>query len=695
MQRKEKAFPLEGTGRGVYMIDRLTVDRILDAANIVDVVSDFVTLKRAGVNLKGLCPFHDDTTPSFMVSPAKNLCKCFACGEGGSPVHFIMKHEQLSYPDALRYLAKKYGIEIQEKELTKEELESRNDRDSMFIVNEWARDWFQNELNNTPDGKAIGLAYFRGRGFRDDILKKFQVGYSPNSREHTLAADALKAGYQEKFLTNTPNEKDTKLSIGTGLCLKNEQDGKLRDRFRGRVMWPIFTMSGRVAGFGGRVLDAATKGVNVKYMNSPESLVYSKRRELFGLFQAKEAIRKQDLCYLVEGYTDVMAMHQQGVENVVASSGTALTNEQIHLIHRMTNNITVIFDGDEAGIHASERGIDMLLADGMNVKLLLLPDGDDPDSFARKHNATEFQQYLKENQVDFVDYKTSHLMESAKDDPNKLGQLIHNVSESIAVIPDEITRVLYIRQASQKLHMEERLIADAVMKQIQKNREEKQKEKLREERRNLPQNPDAGQEKTDPSQQKVPINTEIKIPDTTKENSREYTLMQMLVRHGEKFMCQMKDDEGNDVPLTVIEYIFYSLADDDIKLSNPLHEYMLTEGVKHVKEEGFKADSFFVNHPDININKLAANLCMDNVPLSKLHAEMPADERLDEIIPNLMASLKLSIVQSKLKEIIEMTKKTEIKNDKDKLRALMTEFNEKTKLAKELAKECGERVILK
>ena len=677
------------------MIDRLTVDKILDAANIVDVVSDFVTLKRAGVNLKGLCPFHDDNTPSFVVSPAKNLCKCFACGEGGSPVHFIMKHEQLSYPDALRYLAKKYGIEIQEKELSTEELESRNDRDSMFIVNEWARDWFQNELNNTPDGKAIGLTYFRGRGFRDDILKRFQVGYSPNNREHTLAEDALKAGYQEKYLTNTPNEKDTKLSIGTGLCLKNEQDGKLRDRFRGRVIWPIFTMSGRVAGFGGRVLDAATKGVNVKYMNSPESLVYSKRRELFGLFQAKEAIRKQDLCYLVEGYTDVMAMHQMGVENVVASSGTALTNEQIRLIHRMTNNITVIFDGDEAGIHASERGIDMLLAEGMNVKLLLLPDGDDPDSFARKHNAAEYQQYLKDNQVDFVNYKTSHLMESAKDDPTKLGLLIHNVSESIAVIPDEITRVLYIRQAAQTLHMEERLITEAVQKQILKLREEKRKEQEREDRRKVPVNPEAGPDKVDPTQQDVPVQTEVNVPTIAKGNPREYTLMQMLVRHGEKFMCQMKDEEGNDIPLTVIEFIHYSLADDEIKLSDPLYERILSEGLEHIKDEGFKAERFFINHPDADINKLATTLCLNNVPLSKLHAEMPADERLDEIVPNLMASLKLSIVQRELKEIIDKTKKPEVKKNKEEMHALMKLFSEKTKLAKELAKNCGERVILK
>ena len=464
------------------MIDRLTVDRILDTANIVDVVSDFVTLKRSGANLKGLCPFHDDRTPSFMVSPAKNICKCFACGVGGRPVDFIMKHEQLSYYDALRYLAKKYGIEIQERELTDEEKQSQTDRDSMFILNDWAKDWFQNQLNNSPMGRAVGMAYFHNRGFRDDIIARFQLGFCPDQPNQSLAQDALKAGYQEKYLTNTINQKDPRLSLGTGLCLKND-NGTLRDRFRGRVIWPIFTVSGRVAGFGGRVLDSATKGVNVKYLNSPESIIYSKRKELFGLYQAKEAIRKRDLCYLVEGYTDVMAMHQHGVENVVASSGTALTTEQIRLIHRMTNNITVIYDGDEAGIHASERGIDMLLAEGMNVKLLLLPDGDDPDSFARKHTATEYQQYLSKHQTDFIQYKTAHLMQTAKDDPNLMGKLVHSIAASIAAIPDEITQVAYTRQASQILQMEERLIANAVLKQRRAIEEEKRRDSEREARR--------------------------------------------------------------------------------------------------------------------------------------------------------------------------------------------------------------------
>ena len=521
------------------MIDRITVDKILDAANIVDVVSDFVALKRAGSNLKGLCPFHDDRTPSFMVSPARNYCKCFACGEGGSPVGFIMKHEQLSYPDALRYLAKKYGIKIEEKELTPEEIQSRGDRESMFILNEWARDWFKKQLWETQDGKAIGLAYFRNRGFRDDILEKFQVGYCPNSKKISLSDEALKAGYQERYLVNNQNEMEPRLSIGTGLSLKRE-DGSLRDRFFGRVMWPIFTASGRVAGFGGRVLDAATKGVAIKYQNSPESIIYSKRKELFGLFQARQAIRKADLCYLVEGYTDVMAMHQQGIENVVSSSGTALTTDQIHLIHRITNNITVIFDGDDAGIHASERGIDMLLSEGMNVKLLLLPDGEDPDSFARKHSATEYQQYLQENQVDFITYKASHALGNKKDEPDAEERLIHSVAESIALIPDEIKRTIYIRHAAQQLQMPERLITATVNAQRKK---------------------EPTQASTPSSQgQENGQETAKKTFPTTNGTASETPIAQMIIRHGEKVMCYIEDEKGKEVPLTVAEYISLSLS---------------------------------------------------------------------------------------------------------------------------------------
>ena len=627
------------------MIDRITVDKILDAANIVDVVSDFVTLKRAGANLKGLCPFHDDRTPSFMVSPARNYCKCFACGEGGSPVGFIMKHEQLSYPDALRYLAKKYGIKIEEKELSQEEIQSRGDRESMFILNEWARDWFKKQLWETQDGRAIGLAYFRGRGFRDDILEKFQVGYSPNSKEQTLSAAALKEGYQERYLVNNQNEMEPRLSIGTGLSLKRE-DGKLRDRFFGRVIWPIFTASGRVAGFGGRVLDAATKGVSVKYMNSPESIIYSKRKELFGFFQARQAIRKADLCYLVE------------------------------------ENITVIFDGDDAGIHASERGIDMLLAEGMNVKLLLLPDGDDPDSFARKHSATEYQQYLKDNQVDFITYKASHAGDAKKDNPDAEERLIHNVAESIAIIPDEIKRTLYIRYASLQLNMPERLIERAVNAQRDKNQANTQEEKE---------------------------NTKVSPLAQGGIKGIEASIAQMIIRHGEKVMCYIEDNKGKEIPLTVAEYISLSLKDDDIQLQTPVYCHILDEAVELSHTPNFRAEQYFISHPEEDIRNLALELGPDIVALSKLFempsltmpptgeepAEATSDERLDEIVPSLIASYKLSIVQKSLQDIIEQMKRPEVKENKETYRKLMNEFNEKSKLTKELAKICGDRVVLK
>lgn len=670
------------------MIDRITVDKILDAANIVDVVSDFVTLKRAGSNLKGLCPFHDDRTPSFMVSPARNYCKCFACGEGGSPVGFIMKHEQLSYPDALRYLAKKYGIKIEEKELTQEEIQSRGDRESMFILNEWARDWFKKQLWETQDGKAIGLAYFRNRGFRDDILEKFQVGYCPNSKKVSLSGDALKEGYQERYLVNNQNEMEPRLSVGTGLSLKRE-DGSLRDRFFGRVMWPIFTVSGRVAGFGGRVLDAATKGVAIKYQNSPESIIYSKRKELFGLFQARQAIRKADLCYLVEGYTDVMAMHQQGIENVVSSSGTALTAEQIHLIHRITNNITVIFDGDSAGIKASERGIDMLLSQGMNVKLLLLPDGEDPDSFAQKHNATEYQQYLQENQVDFITFKASHALDGKKDEPDAEERLIHNVAESIAIIPDEIKRTIYIRHAAKQLNMPERLITAAV--NAQRRKEQPQ----------ASSNPQQAAEKGQATLGKTftpTIGTVSEVP-----------IVQMIIRHGEKVMCYIEDNNGKEVPLTVAEYISLSLKDDDIQLQTPIYRQILEEAVEHSHTPSFHAEQYFISHPEEDVRNLALELGPDIVELSKLFEtpnttalpaqeetmEAASEERLEEVVPNLIASYKLSVVQKSLQNIIEQMKRPEAKEDKENYRQLLKEFNEKSKLVKELAKMCGARVVLK
>ena len=709
------------------MIDRLTVDRILDTANIVDVVSDFVTLKRSGANLKGLCPFHDDRTPSFMVSPAKNICKCFACGVGGRPVDFIMKHEQLSYYDALRYLAKKYGIEIQERELTDEEKQSQTDRDSMFILNDWAKDWFQNQLNNSPMGRAVGMAYFHNRGFRDDIIARFQLGFCPDQPNQSMAQDALKAGYQEKYLTNTINQKDPRLSLGTGLCLKND-NGTLRDRFRGRVIWPIFTVSGRVAGFGGRVLDSATKGVNVKYLNSPESIIYSKRKELFGLYQAKEAIRKRDLCYLVEGYTDVMAMHQHGVENVVASSGTALTTEQIRLIHRMTNNITVIYDGDEAGIHASERGIDMLLAEGMNVKLLLLPDGDDPDSFARKHTATEYQQYLSKHQTDFIQYKTAHLMQTAKDDPNLMGKLVHSIAASIAAIPDEITQVAYTRQASQILQMEERLIANAVLKQRRAIEEEKRRDSEREARRASYQTgtPLAEQQQ---SQTGTPSSTSIHTGNTHTEEAqptppyatpqpsahseadskasnaaprnisqaeinRERELMRLLMTKGETIVCITENEDQQDIKLTAFEFVSNGLQEDNIQLYFPLYNRILDEGLKHLHDEGFTAERFFAHHPDTQISTLSFELTEDKEPLSKIHSDAPEEQRYDDNVIMLVNSIKLYHAKMEAASLCEKLKRINPKANPEEYRQLFQNYVLKDSQVKRLAKECGNKVVI-
>ena len=709
------------------MIDRLTVDRILDTANIVDVVSDFVTLKRSGANLKGLCPFHDDRTPSFMVSPAKNICKCFACGVGGRPVDFIMKHEQLSYYDALRYLAKKYGIEIQERELTDEEKQSQTDRDSMFILNDWAKDWFQNQLNNSPMGRAVGMAYFHNRGFRDDIIARFQLGFCPDQPNQSMAQDALKAGYQEKYLTNTINQKDPRLSLGTGLCLKND-NGTLRDRFRGRVIWPIFTVSGRVAGFGGRVLDSATKGVNVKYLNSPESIIYSKRKELFGLYQAKEAIRKRDLCYLVEGYTDVMAMHQHGVENVVASSGTALTTEQIRLIHRMTNNITVIYDGDEAGIHASERGIDMLLAEGMNVKLLLLPDGDDPDSFARKHTATEYQQYLSKHQTDFIQYKTAHLMQTAKDDPNLMGKLVHSIAASIAAIPDEITQVAYTRQASQILQMEERLIANAVLKQRRAIEEEKRRDSEREARRASYQTgtPLAEQQQ---SQTGTPSSTSIHTGNTLTEEAqptppyatpqhsahseadskasnaaprnisqaeinRERELMRLLMTKGETIVCITENEDQQDIKLTAFEFVSNGLQEDNIQLYFPLYNRILDEGLKHLHDEGFTAERFFAHHPDTQISTLSFELTEDREPLSKIHSDAPEEQRYDDNVIMLVNSIKLYHAKMEAASLCEKLKRINPKANPEEYRQLFQNYVLKDSQVKRLAKECGNKVVI-
>lgn len=697
------------------MIDRATVDRIMDAAQIVDVVSDFVTLKRAGVNYKGLCPFHDDRTPSFVVSPSKGLCKCFACGKGGNAVHFIMEHEQLSYPDALRYLAKKYHIEIKERELTDEEKQAQSERESMFIINEWACNFFQEQLH-TKDGNAFGMAYFRSRGFRDDIIRKFRLGYCPTQWD-ACYKEALRKGYKEEYL------------LKTGLCTKHD-DGHVTDRFRGRVIFPIQTISGKIVAFGGRVLDAATKGVNVKYQNSPESTIYSKKKELYGLYLAKQAIVKNDLCFLVEGYTDVISMHQMGVENVVASSGTALTMDQIRMIHRFTENITVLYDGDAAGIKASERGIDMLLAEGMNVKLLLLPDGDDPDSFARKHHAAEYQKYLNTHQVDFIKFKTNLLQEEAHGDPIKLSKLINSIVQSLSVIPDDITRSVYIRESASILNMEERLLVTAVAQQRKKAREEKQRVKENEKRRaenasltKSPAETDMQTGATAPENIQEPYtsdteNTTGQVITNSGENGtkssvlsfipqqgaesflfyqKELLLVQAIIRHGQKTMCYMEDESGQDIPISVVQYIHYALSEDSLFFHTPLHQRILDEALAHSGEEGFETEKYFLNHPDTAISTLAFELTSEKYQLSKYHTKnqkIPSEEeRLMELVPHLITDFKLSIVDEELKQILMKLRDPQILHSPEEYMAIMKHFKEVKEIESALARQRGDRVI--
>lgn len=709
------------------MIDRATVDRIMDAAQIVDVVSDFVTLRKAGVNYKGLCPFHDDRTPSFVVSPSKGLCKCFACGKGGNAVHFIMEHEQLSYPDALRYLARKYNIEIKERELTEEEKQAQDERESMFVVNEWACQFFQDQLYNTVDGRAIGMTYFRSRGFRDDIIKKFQLGYSPSQRD-ACAREAKAKGYKEEFL------------LSTGLCYKRD-NGQLQDRFFGRVIFPVHTLSGKVVAFGGRVLDAATKGVNVKYQNSPESTIYSKKKELYGLFLAKQAIVKHDLCFLVEGYTDVISMHQMGVENVVSSSGTALTTEQIRMIHRFTENITVLYDGDAAGIKASERGIDMLLAEGMNVKLLLLPDGDDPDSFARKHNATEYQAYLNEHQVDFIKYKTDLLLHEAQGDPIKLSRLISSIVHTISVIPDEITRSVYTRETATMLNMEERMLVAAISKEMAQAKEEKQKQRENERNRKNAQLPSSGQALSSlnqdslpppapfpPSEEGIPpipddgTPTDTPVPNTSSGNNpaitenvstlsyipgkgaeamlfyrKELLLVQVLIRYGEKIICYAENEQGEEVPVSVAEFIDYALQEDGLLFHNALHKRILQEAIDHIHEKDFSSERYFLNHPDNYISMLAFELSGDKYQLSKYHSKHQKiasdEERLTELVPHLISDFKLAIVDEELKQILLKLRQPDILSRKEEYMEIMKHYKEMKDIERTLARERGDRVI--
>lgn len=690
------------------MIDQATIDRIMDAAQIYDVVSDFVTLRKRGVNYVGLCPFHDDKTPSFYVSPAKGLCKCFACGKGGNAVHFIMEHEQLTYPEALRFLAKKYGIEIKERELTGEEKAAQSERESLFVVNQWANDYFRRTLRQTEEGRNIGMAYFRSRGFRDDIIEKFQLGYCTESHD-AMAREALSKGYKKEYL------------VKTGLCYETD-DHRLRDRFWGRVIFPVHTLSGKVVAFGGRVLAAATKGVKVKYVNSPESEIYHKSNELYGMYQAKQAIVKQDRCYLVEGYTDVISMHQSGVENVVASSGTALTTQQIKMIHRFTNNLTVLYDGDAAGIKASLRGIDMLLEEGMNIKVCLLPDGDDPDSYARKHNSTEFQDFIKEHETDFIRFKTNLLMEDAGQDPIRRAELISNIVQSISVIPEAIVRDVYIKECAQLLHVEDRLLVSEVAKRREKEAERKAEQRERERRRTTAGTPATASETTPPDGIPAPQADDLPpeaaaqappsaetvdnyisfIPQEGKEGQEFYRyerlILQMVVRYGERVMCNVPDEEGKEIPVTVIEFVVADLQQDDLAFHNPLHRRMLAEAAEHLHDDGFRAEHYFVAHPDPVISRLSTELISDRYQLSKYHYKnqkiVTDEERLYELVPLLTTNFKYAIVGEELKHMMRALQDPAVAHDEAQCNALMKRYSELREVQSLMAKRLGDRVVL-
>ena len=667
------------------MIDRATVDKIMDAVNIVDVVGEFVNLRKSGVNYKGLCPFHDDKTPSFMVSPARQICKCFSCGEGGNAVNFLMKHEQITYPEALRWLAKKYNIEIQERELSDDEKREQSERESMFIINEWACDYFHNILKNDVDGIAIGKQYFRSRGIRDDIIEKFKLGFALTKRD-ALANEAKRKGYKDEFLVKTGlcyerNADNANSQEPTAKSQQPKANSQLIDRFAGRAIFPWLNVSGKVVAFGGRKLDAATKGVQQKYVNSPDSEIYHKERELYGIYQAKKAIVKEDCVYMVEGYTDVIAMHQCGLENVVANSGTALSIYQIRLLHRFTPNIVLLYDGDEAGIHAAMRGTDMLLQEGMNVKVLLLPDGDDPDSFSRKHTTQQFKEYIEQHQTDFIEFKTDLLLKNVKD-PIKRAEAINNIVRSVSVIPDPIVRATYITECSRRLEVNERTLITQTNKFIAGDKEEQRKIAEREAN---------GQKLTANSQE--PIANYGLHSQEEQSSEVERLIIQNVIRHGEEVIFEdLETEDGGTVNLNVAQYVDFDLSSDGLTFSTPLYNTILQEAVEHSAEPGFKASNYFMQHPDTAISQLAASLGIDRHQLSKSFEMRSSETSLRQRVQHLILDFRLDIVSQRLKAIQQQMK--DAGADMDKLRPLMDNYKEMLELRNALAQQRGSDVMV-
>ncbi len=731
------------------MIDRATIERIKDRADIVDVVSEFVSLKKVGANYRGLCPFHDDHSPSFYVSPSRRTCHCFVCGEGGDSVGFIMKHEQLTYPDALKWLANRYHIEIEETQLTDEQRKADSEREAMFIVNEWAANHYHDILRNDIDGRAIGMQYFRQRGIREDIIEKFKLGFCLASGSDT-ADSAKKKGYKDEYL------------IKTGLCYQKDNGG-LRDRFAGRVMFPWIGVSGKVVAFGGRVLDSRTKGVNQKYVNSPDSDIYHKDHELYGIFQAKKAIAKEHCVYMVEGYTDVISMHQCGIENVVANSGTALSPHQVHILHRFTPNIVLLYDGDKAGIKAALRSTDILLEHGMNVKILLLPDGDDPDSFAKKHNAEEFRAYIKEHQADFIVFKIQLLLDGVTD-PRERSEAISSIVKSISVIGDQVVRMTYIQECASRLGIDERVLIAKMNEYIREYREEKRKIEARQQRTSALQQDynSTGQQPILPGAQTgaqasaqsavqpassapvsqpgatntSPYNGDPRYEDyppeaflppeafsqppagvsggassfvapqqsspTTVQTSAvpkvsapsetlEDIIISMVIKHGEKVIYDnVETEDGGTVSLTLAQFLQYDLANDALMFTVPLYNRILDEAVQHSTEEDFVAEKYFTMHPDYEISSLSLRLTSEKVLLSKSMQMTYSEEMLRNQIIHLLLELRQKIISTELENLYSSLRAT---IDAEKRKEIMQEIAEKNKIRLVISKRIGVAVV--
>lgn len=659
------------------MIDRATIDRIMDATNIVEVVSDFVTLKKRGINYIGLCPFHNDTHPSFSVSPSRGICHCFTCGKGGNAVNFLMELENLSYPEALRWLARKYNIEIHERELSDEEKKQESDREAMFLVNEWSLKYFEDILHHDVDGIAIGLQYFRSRGFRDDTIQRFHLGYAPQNR-HALSEAALKAGFKKEFL------------VKTGLCYRRD-NGELIDRFAGRVIFPWFSLSGKVVGFNGRVLDSRTHGVMQKYVNSPDSEIYHKGNELFGLNQAKQAIRKDDRVILVEGQADVITMSQSSVENVVAGSGTALTLQQIRKLHRFTNNITLIYDGDEAGVSAALRNSDLIHGEGMNVSVLFLPDGQDPDDFAKSHSAEELRKFIAEKSTDSILFRIDRTITGVTD-PIKRSQAINDVVNSIAIIKDPILRDTYVRECSQRTGVPETTLIAQMNRVIHKNREASPNSP-NEERMHSAVDNAYSQVQNASSSSSVPGTTKEASGNMSQATRVEQMLLEMVVRHGNEIIFRGVENQatGEKINLTVAQYIAYDLGLDNLSFSSQLYNDILHEAVEKSGDPSFVSVSYFANHPDIRISTLASSLGAEKYQLSESLQIKNSEESLREQVMHMILDFRFEYVNRHLKEL---QKEIFITKEPVRQMQIMAEIKKMQDVRNILAKKLGSNIVV-